>query len=86
MLAVYPQFLSPRFGPPALAAGAGHGRDDRTQLVVYGGLALAAGRSRDIIVESPAVTSTVGKIVGGLLIAVALLTAWQEGCSRHKGL
>lgn len=77
MLAVYPQFLSPRFGPLWPQVLVMTVMIAATQLVVYGGLALAAGRGRDFMVESPAVTSTVGKVVGGLLIAVALLTACQ---------
>ena len=77
MLAVYPQFLKPQFGAlwfqvlvMALMIAA-------TQLAVYGGLALAAGRSRDVIVSSPRATAFVGRTVGGVLIAVAALTAWQ---------
>ena len=77
MLAVYPQFLKPQFGAlwfqvliMALMIAA-------TQLAVYGGLALAAGRSRDVIVSSPRATAIIGKTVGVVLIAVAALTAWQ---------
>lgn len=77
MLAVYPQFLKPQFGAlwfqvliMALMIAA-------TQLAVYGGLALAAGRSRDVIVSSPRATAFVGRTVGVVLIAVAALTAWQ---------
>jgi len=81
MLAVYPQFLKPQFGPlwsqvliMAIMISA-------TQLAVYGSLALAAGRSRDVIVASPRATAIIGKTVGVVLIAVAALTAWQGWAS-----
>jgi threonine/homoserine/homoserine lactone efflux protein len=77
MLAVYPQFLKPQFGPLWLQALIMAIMISLTQLAVYGGLALAAGRSRAAIVSSPRATAIVGKAVGVLLIAVAVVTAWQ---------
>lgn len=47
MLAVYPQFLKPQFGPVWSQAAVMAVMIALTQLAVYGGLALAAGRGRD---------------------------------------
>ena len=77
MLAVYPQFLKPQFGPLWSQALIMAIMISVTQLAVYGSLALAAGRSRDMLVASPRATALVGKSVDLVLIVVALLTAWQ---------
>ncbi|MNL83123.1 hypothetical protein D3C87_2106830 [compost metagenome] len=47
------------------------------QGAVYGGLALAAGRGRDALVDNPAATIWVGRSAGALFVAVALFTAWH---------
>jgi threonine/homoserine/homoserine lactone efflux protein len=77
MLAVFPQFLRPEFGPVWRQALVMVLMIWATQLVIYGGLALAAGRSRDVLTSSPAATKLVGRAVGVLLIAVAAFTLWQ---------
>ncbi len=82
MLAVYPQFLKPEFGPLWAQALIMAIMISLTQLAVYGSLALAAGRSRDIIVSSPRATAVIGKTVGVVLIAVAALTAWHGWVSQ----
>lgn len=82
MLAVYPQFLKPQFGPLWSQALIMAIMIAVTQLAVYGGLALAAGRSRDVIVSSPRATAIIGKTVGVVLIAVAALTAWHGWVSQ----
>ncbi|CAN7196110.1 LysE family translocator [Rhizobium sp. LjRoot98] len=82
MLAVYPQFLKPQFGPVWSQALIMAIMISLTQLAVYGSLALAAGRSRDVIVSSPRVTAIIGKTVGVVLIAVAALTAWHGWVSQ----
>ncbi|MNY71441.1 hypothetical protein D3C86_2097850 [compost metagenome] len=48
-----------------------------TQLAVYGGLALAAGRGRDFLVGSPGATVLIGRVAGIILVLVAALTVWQ---------
>ena len=61
ILAVYPQFMSPAFGPllpQALVMGA---LTIATQFVVYGGLALAAARGRDALVTNPVLTIWMGR-------------------------
>ncbi|MDW5314414.1 LysE family translocator [Rhizobium sp. PL01] len=77
MLAVYPQFLKPQFGPLWSQALIMAIMISLTQLAVYGGLAFAAGRSRDVIVSSPRATAVIGKTVGVILMAVAALTVWH---------
>ncbi len=73
-LAVYPQFLRPQFGPiwaQALAMGV---ITVVTQGAIYGGLGLAAAKSRDFLAGFPAVTIWVGRIAGALFLGVATWT------------
>lgn len=77
VIAVFPQFIRPEHGSPwarALALGA---VTVLAQLLVYGGLALAAGRSRDLLTSRPRMTVLVGRAAGASLVAVAALTAWH---------
>lgn len=76
-LAVYPQFLRPQYGPlwsQAMVIGL---LTVLTQLAIYGGLALLAGRSRDFLLTSPRATMLVGRGAGIIFILVAALTAWH---------
>ncbi len=77
MLAVYPQFLKPDFGPLAPQAAVMAGLTAATQLAVYGGLAVAAGRARALLVGNATATIWVGRIAGLLLLAVSLITFSQ---------
>ena len=77
MLAVYPQFLKPQFGPIWSQALVMAAMIATTQLAIYGGLALAAGRGRDFLVGSPGATVWVGRAAGVVLILVAVFTIWQ---------
>jgi threonine/homoserine/homoserine lactone efflux protein len=77
VMAVYPQFLKPAYGslwPQALAMGA---MTLLIQFAIYGGLALAAGRSRSFLTSSPRSTMLIGRGAGAIFIAVAALTAWH---------
>jgi threonine/homoserine/homoserine lactone efflux protein len=76
-LSVYPQFLRPIYGPlwaQALVMGT---LGVLMQLVIYGGMALAASQVRTFLVNSPTVTIWIGRIAGALFIAVALWSAWH---------
>src|SRR3569832_1032344 len=76
-LSVYPQFLRPIYGPlwaQALVMGV---LGILMQLVIYGGVALAASRVRAFLVNSPRVTIWIGRIAGLLFIAVAVFSAWH---------
>jgi len=76
-LSVFPQFLAPRYGSlwwQGLVLG---GLVALTQLAVYGGLALLAGRSRDALLSHPRAMVVTTRIIGLLLVAVAALTVWH---------
>ncbi|RVK17386.1 LysE family translocator [Sinorhizobium medicae] len=77
MLAVYPQFLKPQFGPVWSQAAVMALMIALTQLAVYGGLALAAGRGRDFLVGSPGATVAIGRFAGLLLLVIAVFTVWH---------
>lgn len=84
VLAVYPQFLRPEFGPiwsQALVMGV---LSVSMQFVVYGGLALAAGKGRDALIGNPGVTAWIGRGAGALFLVAALFTAWH-GVTQHVG-
>ncbi|MGL4196635.1 MAG: LysE family translocator, partial [Allorhizobium sp.] len=73
ILAVYPQFMRPQYGPfwqQALVMGA---LTLALQGLVYGGLAIAAAKGRDALVSKPGITIWVGRAAGWLLVAVAVL-------------
>lgn len=84
MLAIYPQFLRPDFGPLAPQAAVMALMTAVTQLVVYGGLAVAAGRARELLVGNTGTTIWIGRIAGLALLAVSLLTLW-EGVRGWQG-
>jgi threonine/homoserine/homoserine lactone efflux protein len=76
-LSVYPQFLRPIYGPlwaQALVMGT---LGVLMQLLIYGGMALAASQVRSFLLDSPAVTIWIGRIAGLLFVAVALVSAWH---------
>ncbi|MBZ9795535.1 LysE family translocator [Mesorhizobium sp. ES1-4] len=77
VLAVYPQFLKPAYGPIWAQATIMGLLTVLTQFAIYGGLAITAGRSRDLLVANPRATAFAGRAAGLLLFAVALFTAWE---------
>jgi threonine/homoserine/homoserine lactone efflux protein len=84
VLAVFPQFMRPEFGPiwsQALVMGL---MTVVMQLLIYGALALAAGQGRDALVGHPGVTMGIGRGAGALFVAVAAFTAWH-GLTQHVG-
>jgi threonine/homoserine/homoserine lactone efflux protein len=77
VLAVYPQFIRPAFGPlwsQALVIGV---MVAAVQFAVYGGLGLMAAAGRNAMAGSPAFTIWSGRIAGLLLIAAAVFTLWR---------
>jgi len=77
VLAVYPSFIQPRFGPvwaQALVMGV---LTLVTQFSIYGGLGLAAAKSRDMLTGNPQVTTTIGRVCGLVFFAVAGFTVWH---------
>ena len=84
VLAVFPQFMRPEYGPiwsQALLMG---GMTVAMQLLVYGGLAIAAGRSRDALIGHPGATIGIGRSAGAVFVAAAAFTAWH-GLTQHLG-
>lgn len=82
VFSVFPQFMRLQYGSlrsQALVMGT---MIVLTQLGVYGGLALVASKSRDLLVTRPGATRFVGHAAGYLFLAVAVLTAWHGWKSR----
>ncbi|PZM17150.1 LysE family translocator [Rhizobium tubonense] len=78
MLAVYPQFLKPAYGPIWIQGVIMGLMTVGVQLAVYGTLAVTAGRSRDLLISNPGATALAGRIAGALLVVVAALGLWHE--------
>ncbi|HEV7344208.1 MAG TPA: LysE family translocator [Devosia sp.] len=84
VLAVFPQFMRPEYGPiwsQALVLGV---MTVAVQLLVYGALALAAGKGRDALLDHPQVTIWIGRGAGGLFVAMALLSLWHGLTQLHS--
>jgi threonine/homoserine/homoserine lactone efflux protein len=75
MLAVFPQFLRPEYGPLWLQGLVMWLMIIMGMVGVYGSLAYAAGNVRDWLEREPASAVTVSRIVGAMLMAVAVFTA-----------
>lgn len=78
MLAVYPQFLKPEYGPlwrQGLIMGL---MTVFTQFAIYGALAMTAGRSRDLLVANPAATAFIGRFAGLVLVLVSAFSLWHS--------
>ncbi|WP_262299036.1 LysE family translocator [Microvirga sesbaniae] len=74
ILAVYPQFLLPAYGPISLQALIMGAMTVLMQFMVYGGLAVAAGRARDLLVAHPRAIGLIGRGAGALFIVLAAAT------------
>ncbi|MDK4705593.1 MULTISPECIES: LysE family translocator [unclassified Rhizobium] len=77
IFAVYPQFLKPEYGPMWIQAVIMGAMTIATQFAIYGGLAITAGRSRDLLVANPRATAFAGRAAGLLLVAVSVFTVWE---------
>ena len=73
-LAVYPQFMQPRYGPVWMQAIVMGLITILTQGAIYGSLGLAAASARDFLVGSPRITIWIGRVAGALFLAVAAMT------------
>jgi threonine/homoserine/homoserine lactone efflux protein len=76
-LAVYPQFMLAKFGSLAWQAVPLGMITVVTQGLIYGGLGLAAAKSRDFLTGYPGVTIWIGRVAGALFLAVAGWTVWR---------
>jgi len=75
MLAIFPQFLKPEYGELWVQAIVLWLIIAATQALVYGGMALAGDRVRDWMEQRPDANLLLARIVGAVLLAMALLTA-----------
>ena len=75
MLAVFPQFLRPEYGTLWIQGIVMWLMIALTQVGVYGPLALAAGRVRTWLDGNPASAVIVSRVVGLMLMVVAVFTA-----------
>lgn len=78
MLAVYPQFLKPAYGPIWIQGLVMGLMTVAMQFAVYGALAVTAGKSRRLLTANPGATRWIGRMAGLLLVAVALFGLWHE--------
>ncbi len=77
VIAVYPAFIQARFGPvwaQALVMGV---LTAAMQFSIYGSVAVAAARGRDVLVKNPVATIWTGRALGAVFIIVALLTLYE---------
>ncbi|SCB09088.1 LysE family translocator [Rhizobium lusitanum] len=77
IFAVYPQFLKPDYGPMWIQAVIMGAMTIVTQFAIYGGLAVTAGRSRNLLIANPRATAYAGRAAGLLLVAVSAFTVWE---------
>jgi threonine/homoserine/homoserine lactone efflux protein len=77
VLAVYPQFIKPEYGPIWLQGLVMGIMTVLTQFAIYGTLAMTAGRSRDLLVSNPNATAVIGRLAGLLLVVISAISLWQ---------
>ena len=75
MLAVFPQFVRREWGPVGAQAMVLGAIIIATQFSVYGAVVLAAARARNWLAARPRALAAIGRGVGLLLLAVAVLSA-----------
>lgn len=81
MLAIFPQFLRPEYGPMWLQATVMWLIIAVNQFCIYGSVALMADRARQWLHGKPAAGMTATRCVGALLVAAAMFTGldgWQR--------
>jgi threonine/homoserine/homoserine lactone efflux protein len=77
VIAVYPTFIQPRFGPIWSQAVVMGVLTVVMQFAIYGSVAVAAAKGRDLLVRNPVATTWIGRLVGLVFIVVALVTIWE---------
>ena len=77
IMAVFPQFMRPHYGPIPVQAVIMGTMTIATQFLVYGAVALAAGRARAFLTGNAAATILMGRAAGLMIILAALFTAWE---------
>jgi threonine/homoserine/homoserine lactone efflux protein len=74
-LAVIPQFLRPQYGPLWLQGAVLWSIGAACQILIYGSVALLAATLRSRLERDPAAALRISRVVGGMLIAVAVIAA-----------
>lgn len=82
ILAVFPQFMKPQYGSILQQAVIMGLLTIALQFVIYGVVALGAGKVRDFLTGNATATVMVGRGAGVLIVVAALFTAWQ-GWSQY---
>jgi threonine/homoserine/homoserine lactone efflux protein len=77
ILAVYPQFMKPQYGPIAQQAVVMGLMTIVVQFLIYGAIALGASRVRVLLIGNATATVMVGRAAGALIVLAALFTAWR---------
>jgi threonine/homoserine/homoserine lactone efflux protein len=77
MVAVFPQFVRPDYGPLGLQAVLMGLIIASTQILIYGGFAWGAGGIQQCLRRNPATQVAIGRGVGVLLMLAALWTGWN---------
>lgn len=76
IMAVFPQFMKPAFGPLWRQAVVMGLLTIAMQLLIYGTIAIAASASRSFLLRNHAATIFAGRAAGVLLIVAAVWTGW----------
>lgn len=82
VIAVYPQFMRPAYGSIAAQAFVMGLMTIATQFLVYGVVAVGAGRARVFLTGNAGATIMLGRLAGGLTVVAALYTAGQGLAER----
>ena len=77
MLAIFPQFLKPEYGDLTTQAVVLWAIIALTQAGIYGGMALVGDRVRAWLAARPSANAWLARVVGGLLLATAVYTAFE---------
>lgn len=77
VLAVIPQFMKPAYGSLLQQATVMGLMTIVLQFLVYGMVALGAGRARSLLTGNATATVAVGRAAGALIVLAALFTAWE---------
>lgn len=77
ILAVFPQFMKPQYGPILQQAAIMGVMTIVVQFLIYGTVALGAGKARSLLTGNTTATIVVGRAAGALIVIAALFTAWQ---------
>ena len=83
VIAVYPAFMKPEYGPILAQALVLGFLTIAMQFVIYGSVAVAAAKGRDLLIANPNVTIMIGRAAGALFLIVAALTLWH-GLSKFN--